>query len=578
MRWIGDAWMKTEAVVNCLSATGAAAAAADVACIDPLSGDDLHSLLLQFGTAMSRTRFDDARLLIESFRGTRVPISASAEDSVCHSLLSILSQIVKAESAYYSLNFMVPKAFFRRESTLLLTYTHIKADLCRMDDVIEQNKMSTAEDIRRRLIDFTSARVSVINVYNSFLVENFGLPNELTSLTTVLSSVEDMLTLLVTHESMKSLFTFVANEIVAVKLLLETQLALIRCEWIVNTEISGSQVQHSPLRLCGWIDELYKLLLAKFSLYFHDSLQPQCATVDFDHAINAIKPPNFVQLFATFQRRMDPLFILLIANRFNSPDISPLIGYGSDTDGVDGEGELRKKFLIFLKIGSESKGVNILLPSISVLIQEAATKKPATDRITYCYDQIVSRSFFIVPVEYNLYMAIIFGRRVSERDNTSVHDTHISHSVMKCMYDQYYSSAVFIAGVGCCQCLVVFENGIGTDSSEELACTDGTEKQIGRRSLIFEAAFSLVRDSVEYRISAHCISHERRYRFDWNGLVTVRRGLLVQQGHNAVGALLLVRSLLRQHYFRYRNAALQAPPSPRTISLPCTWPKSSGCY
>ncbi|EJW75034.1 hypothetical protein WUBG_14057 [Wuchereria bancrofti] len=162
--------MTTGTVSTCL------ATAADIACIDPLIGSDLCPLLRQFGAAMSKARFDDARGLIESFRGTRVPISSSAEDSLCHLLLSACIQIVKAESAYYSLNFMVTKAFFRRESTLLLTYTQIKAELCRMDDVIGNANISAAEDIRRRLIDFTSARVSMINVYNSFLVESSILP------------------------------------------------------------------------------------------------------------------------------------------------------------------------------------------------------------------------------------------------------------------------------------------------------------------------------------------------------------------------------------------------------------------
>lgn len=59
---------------------------------------------------------------------------------------------------------------------------------------------------------------------------DFGLPSELMALTTVLSSVEHLLMLLVNHESLTSLFTFVANEIAAMKLLLEVQLTLIRCE------------------------------------------------------------------------------------------------------------------------------------------------------------------------------------------------------------------------------------------------------------------------------------------------------------------------------------------------------------
>lgn len=87
--------------------------------------------------------------------------------------------------------------------------------------------------------------------------------------------------------------------------------------------ISGPQVQCSPLKLCSWTYEFYMLLLAKFSLYFHDSLQPQCSTSDFDHTIGAMKSPNFVQIFTTFQRRTEPSFILLIANRCSAPDISP---------------------------------------------------------------------------------------------------------------------------------------------------------------------------------------------------------------------------------------------------------------
>ncbi|KAM3715961.1 KICSTOR subunit [Dirofilaria immitis] len=434
--------------------------AADIACIDPLDGNDLCPLLQQFGMAISRARFDDARALIESFRGTRVPISASAEDSLCHLLLSACIQIVKAESAYYSLNFMVPKAFFRRESTLLLTYTQIKAELCRMDDVMGNTTISTAEDIRRRLIDFTSARVSMINVYNSFLVENFGLPNELTALTTVLSSVEHLLMLLINHESLTSLFTFIVNEIVTMKLLLEVQLALIRCESLIKLKSAhvrlrlwfssvgykhaqnkgtvkffsfGSQVQCSSLRLCSWTYEFYILLLAKFSLYFHDSLQPQCSIGDFDHTINAMKSPNFIQIFSSFQRRMEPLSILLIADRCNAPDISPLIGYGCAADLNAGEGELRKKFLIFLKIGGGAKEVNVLLPSISILIQEAATKKFGTDRITYCHDQLISKSFFVLPVEYNLYITVIFNRRVSERDNTVVSFLLNSCNQLRCV-------------------------------------------------------------------------------------------------------------------------------------------------
>ncbi|MCP9263109.1 Leucine-rich repeat-containing protein 1 [Dirofilaria immitis] len=262
-----------------------------------------------------------------------------------------------------------------------------KAELCRMDDVMGNTTISTAEDIRRRLIDFTSARVSMINVYNSFLVENFGLPNELTALTTVLSSVEHLLMLLINHESLTSLFTFIVNEIVTMKLLLEVQLALIRCEFLQSL----IKLKSAHVRLRLWF-----------------------SSVGYKHAQNK----------GTV--KMEPLSILLIADRCNAPDISPRLFYHLLLLVM-----AVLQILMLGKVNCEkifnlsknrwwSKEVNVLLPSISILIQEAATKKFGTDRITYCHDQLISKSFFVLPVEYNLYITVIFNRRVSERDNTVV--------------------------------------------------------------------------------------------------------------------------------------------------------------
>lgn len=74
-----------------------------------------------------------------------------------------------------------------------------------------------------------------------------------------------------------------------------------------------------------------------------------------------------------------------------SKTIISVIGYGRAANLDDGEGELRKKFLVFLKMGGETKEVNVMLPSISILIQEAGAKRSKTDRITYCYDQLMSK-------------------------------------------------------------------------------------------------------------------------------------------------------------------------------------------
>lgn len=55
-------------------------------------------------------------------------------------------------------------------------------------------------------------------------------------------------------------------------------------------------------------------------------------------------------------------------------------------------------------MGDEMKNVQTLLPSISILIQEAAAKNSANERITYCYDQLISKVFHLLKCHkiYNL--------------------------------------------------------------------------------------------------------------------------------------------------------------------------------
>uniref|UniRef100_A0A183DCB2 RAB3GAP2_C domain-containing protein n=1 Tax=Gongylonema pulchrum TaxID=637853 RepID=A0A183DCB2_9BILA len=183
--------------------------------------------------------------------------------------------------------------------------------------------------------------------------------------------------------------------------------------------IAASKNDTSTLRICDWIDEFYTLLLAKFTFYFHDVLKPRCLA-DFDHTIVAMKSPNFVQLFGSFQRKTEPLAILIIANRCDASDISPIIGYSSRSEFSE-ESELRKNFVVLLRMGIEMHDLQPLLPSISALIQESAARaNSAPERITYCYDQMIFRSFFVLPVEYNFYVAIVFARKVGERDSAVV--------------------------------------------------------------------------------------------------------------------------------------------------------------
>lgn len=66
--------------------------------------------------------------------------------------------------------------------------------------------------------------------------------------------------------------------------------------------------------LCGFIDQMYSVLFAKFSLYFYYNLSPYCPRGDFEQAINDIGQPNFFQLFSSFYRKHDALYITFLSS------------------------------------------------------------------------------------------------------------------------------------------------------------------------------------------------------------------------------------------------------------------------
>lgn len=428
-----------------------AGSATDIASSSPLNITDLLPVFQSYSLLMGKLRFDAAREVIESFRGKRIPVTTSAEDSACHSLLSASVQLSQLEKTYFSLNFMLPKAFFRKENNLLSSYGHLKNDLCRLMETDSVHVQScSAEDLRRRFIDIVSSRTSLVNVYNAFNIYNLGLPNEICGLIDVLSSVNDLLSASRKHECLSAFVELLVSEVAVLKLLLEAHLSIIRCEFLpsllklkdardcmrqwfnvieyvksrAKTSTSffrlSSSSRSSTLQLCEWLDHFYSLLVSKFSLYFHDSLSPQCSTSDMDHAIAALKAPNFVQIFTSFARKYDTLFLALIVNRSSSTDVSNAIGYACNKRQNLYEGELRSKFPVLFRMGDERNDFDFLFPSLSILIQQSAETGQPPDRIKYCYDQHLSKSIFVASVECNIYLAIVFARKVAERDSSVI--------------------------------------------------------------------------------------------------------------------------------------------------------------
>ncbi|KHN76145.1 UPF0536 protein C12orf66 -like protein [Toxocara canis] len=416
-----------------------AGSATDIVGSTPLVVTELLPALQSYCILMGKLRWEAAREHVESFRGKRIPVTTSVEDSACHSLLSICIQLTQMEKTYFSLNFMLPKAFFRKENTLLLSYNHIKSELCRFVDMNSDNARScTAEDLRRRFIDLVSARVSLMNVYNAFSINSLGLVSELCMLVNVLASVEEMLSVSRKHDCMTSLFELICGEARLLRLLLEVQLELLRCQWFIlfiivrGDMILASSARNSSLQLCEWLEHLYWLLLSKFSLYFYDILAAQCTTADAEHTVSAIKAQNFIHSFNSFHRKSDATFIALIVNGTSSSDPALGVGYGLQRIEGGSEGELKRKFPVLFKTGTDKSEFERLFPSLSILIQEASEANLPNDRIKYFYDARLLKTFFVLLVEYNIYMALVFPRKLAERDGAVVNFMMENGALLRC--------------------------------------------------------------------------------------------------------------------------------------------------
>uniref|UniRef100_A0A0M3JYG2 UPF0536 protein C12orf66 (inferred by orthology to a human protein) n=1 Tax=Anisakis simplex TaxID=6269 RepID=A0A0M3JYG2_ANISI len=291
-----------------------------------------------------------------------------------------------------------------------------------------------------------------------------GSVSELGMLINNLSSVEEMLSVSRKHAHMASIFELVCGEVRLLRLLLEVQLALIRSQFLPSLlklkEVCdrmrqwfnsiaytksksksstsffrfASSTRNSSLQLCEWLEHFYWLLLSKFSLYFHDSLVMQCTSSDAEHTVNALKSPNFIHSFYNFHRKYDPTFIALILNKTSSPDTATTdIGYDIRMlNEVHKDGELKNKFPILFRIGNDKNEFERLFPSISVLIQDVSDSNMSNDRIKYCYDIHLLRTFFVLLVEYNIYMVLVFSRKVAERDSAVVNFMLENGALLRC--------------------------------------------------------------------------------------------------------------------------------------------------
>ncbi|MFH4974572.1 hypothetical protein AB6A40_001281 [Gnathostoma spinigerum] len=428
----------------------------------PLSVEEVAPIIQKYSLLMGKVKFDAAREHIEAFKGKRNFIPSDVESMAWLSILSVFAQFPQTERIYFSLNFLLPKAFFRKDNALLTSYSQIKSEVQHtVEDLMSVPHPPLSLDLCQRIIDIIDCRLILINNYIAFTSNKLCSQQEIGILIEGLNSVLKVIAPSRKHDCLSGMFELIASEVTIIKSLLEVQNLLLRCEflpsliklknsrehlrkWFTIVDYakirskSTSSFFHFPssskastFQLFEWIERFYSFLLSKFSLYFHEWLTPQCSHADVKQAIGLLKSPNFLHIFSNFHRKSDALFVSLVMSRIASKAVSSRVGYGQEASETS-SGELREKYPLLYKSAADRKDFDLLHPTIASLIQSAANSSIQPERIKYFFDQVLLKTFFIVLVEENIFMVVVFSRKIGEKDSSIVCFINESVSTLRC--------------------------------------------------------------------------------------------------------------------------------------------------
>jgi len=186
---------------------------------------------------------------------------------------------------------------------------------------------------------------------------------------------------------------------------------------------SAKSVGPTRLGLLQFLAQFHEHLLAKFTLYFHDTLAVFAPVGELKSGMGGLALLHNVQ---HFQRKSSARMMCILACRLDLE--APFYGFGYHKPLPNGESVTRpasglaEKYPPLLILPSDRRMFDSLHATMTSFVQEIcvgpATNPTAPPAARYCYDRNKDQSIFAVHLEANLHMVIVFDRRVQEKDAT----------------------------------------------------------------------------------------------------------------------------------------------------------------
>lgn len=259
------------------------------------------------------------------------------------SFLNLLGNLATCEKNIYSLNFLASntRKLFWKKDTLINMYGTVLSELEKMRSVFSERDLVETFIIKlvSELQHLIQIRINIMNFYQQIFSQNNGRNINMAD---YLGNIESALSLLDNFDFHFILIQFKAlmkTECECVMYLLKTEMAIQKCNYIDSllnllTVSSKLATWHSmrlsgenrklpllshkslPLELLEWMNKYKLILLAKFNLYFYNTLSAQSNSNDIK-SILANNQFDFYSRIIGIQKKLDAQVIVLL---FNNPD------------------------------------------------------------------------------------------------------------------------------------------------------------------------------------------------------------------------------------------------------------------
>lgn len=400
--------------------------------------EDFLPVLKRFSQSMGQLRCDAANDIIMTFRGKRKRHKSG--DSSCQILISSCLSLCGLEQHYYSFNFVRIRGQARKEADLLTLYEQTRAKISGIP--LDSKLTLCGSGIRSLLIDIINTRIKLINIYDTLIaLEDWGHVSKLHELIDDLLFFKEILEDLVQHTYLSDLVWLIYSEVVILSLLLNVQLQLIAGQYLpalLNLKDANEKIRAwfnavhygklrsrsasflrlgiskgQPMHLCGFVDQIYAILFAKFSLYFYCNVGPYCLRTDFEQALNDIGQPNFFQLCTTFFRKHDALYVAFVSSDPNFGGCVCDTKQPSWAIMAAPNGDSKRLFKVLYRIGSDRKiFCRLLGPALDIIVENDMSEK----EVLAMHDRSTVHSYLMALVEGSIYMVIITTKNVRGND------------------------------------------------------------------------------------------------------------------------------------------------------------------